>query len=64
MAKPKLEEKDILNTQEAIRYWNLSRGKFYDFLEKTDGGDFLAYYKVEGLLSAWRLSGIYHKIQR
>ena len=45
MAKPVLGEKDVLNPEEAICYWNLSRRKFYDFLEQTDGGDFLAYYK-------------------
>ena len=45
MAKPNLEDKDVLNPQEAIEYWNFSRRKFLDFLEQTDGGDFLAYYK-------------------
>ena len=50
MAKPNLGEKDILNPEEAIRHWNLSRRKFYDFLEKTDGGDFLAYYKERKLI--------------
>lgn len=47
MAKPNLGEKDILNPEEAIRYWNLSRRRFHAFLEKTDGGDFLAYYKED-----------------
>ena len=50
MAKPNLGEKDILNPQEAIRYWNLSRRRFHAFLEKTDGGDFLAYYKKRTLI--------------
>ena len=45
MARPDLGEKDILNPEEAIRYWNFSRRKFYSFLEKTDGGDYLAFYK-------------------
>lgn len=50
MAKPNLGEKDIFNPEEAIRYWNLSRRRFYAFLEKTDGGDFLAYYKKRTLI--------------
>lgn len=50
MAKPNLGEKDILNPEEAIRYWNFSRRKFYMFLEKTDGGDYLAYYKKRTLI--------------
>ena len=50
MAKPNLGEKDILNPEEAIRYWNLSRRKFYQFLEQTDGGDYLAYYKTRILI--------------
>ena len=50
MAKPNLEDKDILNPEEAIRYWNLSRRKFYQFLEQTDGGDYLAYYKTRILI--------------
>ena len=50
MAKPNLEDKDILNPQEAIAYWNFSRRKFLDFLEQTDGGDFLAYYKKRKLI--------------
>ena len=50
MARPDLGEKDILNPEEAIRYWNLSRRKFYTFLEKTDGGDYLAFYKKRTLI--------------
>ncbi len=50
MAKPNLAEKDILNPEEAIRYWDFSRRKFYTFLEETDGGDFLAYYKKRILI--------------
>lgn len=50
MAKSNLGEKDILNPEEAIRYWNLSRRRFYVFLEKADGGDFLAYYKKRTLI--------------
>ena len=50
MAKPDLGEKNILNPEEAIRYWNLSRRRFYDFLEQTDGGNFLVYYKKRKLI--------------
>ena len=50
MARPDLREKDVLNPEEAIKYWNLSRRKFYQFLENTDGGDYLAYYKKRTLI--------------
>ena len=50
MARPNLGEKNILNPEEAIKYWNLSRRKFYQFLEQTDGGDYLAYYKKRTLI--------------
>ncbi len=59
MAKPDLGEKDVLNPEEAIRYWNFSRRKFHVFLEKKGGKDFIAYYKKESLSSAWLLSSIY-----
>nr|DAP54799.1 MAG TPA: TRANSCRIPTION FACTOR E2F-4 DP-2/DNA TERNARY, DP, WINGED-HELIX, DNA-BINDING DOMAIN.6A [Caudoviricetes sp.] len=44
MARPDLGEKDILNPSEAIEHFVLSRRKFYDLLNNTDGEDFLAYY--------------------
>ncbi len=50
MAKINLAEKDILNPQEAIEYFVLSRRKFYEFLKHTDGGDFLAYYGERKLI--------------
>ena len=50
MAKPDLGEKDVLNPEEAIRYWNFSRRKFHVFLEETDGKDFIAYYKKRVLI--------------
>ena len=50
MAKPRLEEKEFLNPEEAIRHWNLSSRKFYRFLDETDGGKFLAYYKKRKLI--------------
>ena len=48
MARPNLAEKDILNPSEAIEY--LSRRKFYDLLNNTDGEDFLAYYGERKLI--------------
>ena len=50
MARPSLAEKDILNPEGAIKYWDFSRRKFYAFLEETDGGDFLTYYKKRILI--------------
>ena len=50
MARPDLAEKDILNPSEAIEYFVLSRRKFYDLLNNTDGEDFLAYYGERKLI--------------
>ena len=50
MARPDLEEKDVLNPSEAIEYFVLSRRKFYDLLNNTDGKDFLAYYGERKLI--------------
>ena len=50
MAKPNLAEKDILNPSEAIDYFVLSRRKFHDLLQNTDGEDFLAYYGERKLI--------------
>ena len=50
MARPSLAEKDILNLSEAIEYFVLSRRKFYDLLNNTDGEDFLAYYGERKLI--------------
>ena len=50
MAKPNLGEKDILNPSEAIEYFVLSRRKFYDLLNDTDGEEFLAYYGERKLI--------------
>ena len=37
MARPSLAEKDILNHSETIEYFVLSRRKFHDLLNNTDG---------------------------
>ena len=50
MARPSLAEKDILNPSEAIEYFVLSRRKFYDLLNNTDGEEFLAYYGERKLI--------------
>ena len=50
MARPNLAEKDILNPSEAIDYFVLSRRKFYNLLNNTDGEDFLAYYGERKLI--------------
>ena len=50
MARPSLAEKDILNPSEAIEYFVLSRRKFYDLFNNTDGEDFLAYYGERKLI--------------
>ena len=50
MSKPILEEKDILNPSEAIENFVLSRRKFYDLLNNTDGEEFLAYYGERKLI--------------
>jgi len=44
-----LGEKEYLNPQEAILYWDLSNRKFYDFL-KTGPYDFIAYYGERKLI--------------
>ena len=50
MARPDLGEKDILNSSEAIEHFVLSRRKFHDLLNNTDGEDFLAYYRERKLI--------------
>ena len=49
-SRPDLGEKDILNPSEAIEYFVLSRRKFYDLLNDTDGEEFLAYYGERKLI--------------
>lgn len=44
-----LGEKEYLNPQEAILYWDLSNRKFYDFLKKGPY-TFVAYYGQRKLI--------------
>lgn len=48
--KTRFSRKDILNPSEAIEYFVLSRRKFYDLLNNTDGEEFLAYYGERKLI--------------
>lgn len=48
--KTRFRRKDILNPSEAIEYFVLSRRKFYDLLNNTDGEEFLAYYGERKLI--------------
>ena len=41
-----LGEKDYLNTQEAIIYWNLSNRKFREFLKKKKRCKFIFMYRT------------------
>ena len=50
MVRSSLAEKDVLNPSEAIEYFVLSRRKFYDLLNNTDGEDFLVYYGERKLI--------------
>ena len=51
MSKPILEEKDILNPNEAIELFVLSRRKFYKLLKENRKLGFLAMYGSRKLIS-------------
>ena len=44
MKKPSAEQKDILNQEEAIVYFGLSRRKFYKLLKEGKDTPFMAMY--------------------
>lgn len=48
--KTRFSRKGYLNPSETIEYFVLSRRKFYDSLNNTDGEDFLAYYGERKLI--------------
>lgn len=50
MSKPILEEKDILNPNEAIELFVLSRRKFYKLLKENRNLGFLAMYGSRKLI--------------
>ena len=50
MSKPILEEKDILNPNEAIELFVLSRRKFYKLLKENQKLGFLAMYGSRKLI--------------
>lgn len=47
-----LGEKEYLNPQEAIKYWNLSNRKFYEFLKHGPYGFIALYGKRKLILRA------------
>ena len=50
MKKPALAEKETLNPGEAAAFYNLSRRKFFRFLESGGKFPFLAFYKERKLI--------------
>lgn len=48
--KPKLAEKDVLNVQEAIEYFTLSRRRFYSLLAGDENPGFIAKYGTRQLI--------------
>ena len=50
MKKPALSEKETLNPVEAAAFYNLSRRKFFRFLESDEKFPFLAFYKERKLI--------------
>ena len=57
--KPKLAEKDILNVQEAIEYFVLSRRKFYSLLAGDENPGFIAKYGTRQLIIRSELQNIW-----
>lgn len=50
MKKPAAEQKDILNQEEAIVYFGLSRRKFYKLLKEGKNIPFMAMYGSRRLI--------------
>lgn len=42
--------KDYLSPSEAAEYWNLSRRKFFEFLNQNARTDYMAFYKGRKLI--------------
>lgn len=49
MEKPNLERKEILNPEEAIRHFDLSRRKFYSLIQQ-EALPFMGYYVQRKLI--------------
>ena len=50
MKKPSAEQKDVLNQEEAIVYFGLSRRKFYKLLKEGQDTPFMAMYGSRRLI--------------
>ena len=50
MSKPILKEKDILNPNEAIELFVLSRRKFYALIKEKPDNDFIVFYGSRRLI--------------
>lgn len=50
MKKPTLAEKETLNPGEAAAFYNMSRRKFFRFLESGEKYPFLAFYKKRKII--------------
>lgn len=50
MKKPSAEQKDVLNQEEAIVYFGLSRRKFYKLLKEGKNIPFMAMYGSRRLI--------------
>lgn len=50
MKKPSAEQKDVLNQEEAIVYFGLSRRKFYKLLKEGKDTPFMAMYGSRRLI--------------
>ena len=48
--KPQLGEKDLLTSEETIKYFNLSRRKWYDFLNSDRSKKFVVGYRSRRLI--------------
>lgn len=62
MAKPTLDEKDILNPSETIKFFNLSNRKFYKFLGETDEVEIVNCIRESGS-AAFMLNPFYRYIK-
>ena len=50
LRRPKLEEKDLFNPEEAIEFYGLSRRKFAQFLNSDEKLPFIAFYRSRKII--------------